>query len=159
MDGEGLLRRGVDVVLFFGVFAIERSCRSERKKSGRKKRESEKRSLFFEKKKHGNFKEQNSIPLSLTSCGDLAYSTSTGNVLPGDLEHGSVPEEGREARRVERRRGDDEPKVPRPPCRDGLEHAEQDVGVERALVGLVHDDGRVGLEVRVAERLAEEDAC
>ena len=78
---------------------------------------------------------------------------------PRDLEHGSVPEEGREARRVERRRGDDEPKVPRPPCRDGLEHAEQDVGVERALVGLVHDDGRVGLEVRVAERLAEEDAC
>ena len=91
MDGEGLRRRGVDVVLFFGVFAIERSCRSERKKSGRKKRESEKRSLFFEKKKHGNFKEQNSIPLSLTSCGDLAYSTSTGNVLPGIWNTGASP--------------------------------------------------------------------
>ena len=81
-----------------------------------------------------------------------------GESPPRDLKHRSVPEERREARRVERRRGDDQAKVPGPARGDGLEHAEQHVCVEGALVGLVHDDGRVGLEVRVAEGLAEEDA-
>ena len=41
---------------------------------------------------------------------------------------------------------------------DGFQNAEEHVSVERALVGLVHDDGGVVLEVRVAEGLAEEHA-
>ena len=81
-----------------------------------------------------------------------------GESPPRDLEHGGVPEERREARGVERRRGHDQPEVPRPARGDGLEHAEEHVGVQGALVRLVHDDRGVGLEVRVAEGLAEEDA-
>ena len=64
-----------------------------------------------------------------------------------------VAEECGELVRVHRGRGHDELHVA-PPRDDLLEDAEEDVGVERSLVRLVHDDGRVRVEVGRGERLA-----
>ena len=41
---------------------------------------------------------------------------------------------------------------------DLAEQAKEHVGVERALVGLVHDDGAVVIQVRLPQRLPQQDA-
>jgi hypothetical protein len=132
-------------------------------REGRRKRKvCRKREVFFP-----------SLPLSLSLSLSLLSPLSLINSYllrrprvqhvhwegpPRDLEHGSVPEERREPSRVQGGGGDDEPEIARPAGRDGFQNAEEHVSVERALVGLVHDDGGVVLEVRVAEGLAEEHA-
>mmetsp|Transcript_4303 Transcript_4303/g.14281 ORF Transcript_4303/g.14281 Transcript_4303/m.14281 type:complete len:411 (+) Transcript_4303:1720-2952(+) len=76
-----------------------------------------------------------------------------------DAEHGGVAsEEVGELLRVQRRRRHDELQVP-PLLRDDLtEQPQKHVRVQRPLVGLVHDDGRVRVEVRLAEGFTEKDA-
>ena len=76
---------------------------------------------------------------------------------PGHLDHRRAVEVGREARRVDRGRGDDDLEVG--PLRQQLaEVAEQEVDVEAALVGLVDDQHLVGPQEAVALDLGQQDA-
>ncbi len=80
---------------------------------------------------------------------------------PRNLDHRGRdirrPEMPREALRVERRRGDDDPEV-RPPRQQLLQVPQQEIDVETALVRLVDDDRVVGRERRIALRFREQDA-
>ena len=82
---------------------------------------------------------------------------------PGDLDDRRrltgphVGEVGREPLRVDRRRGDDQLQV-RTARQQPAQIAQQEVDVERALVGLVDDDRVVAAQVAVALQLGQQDA-
>ena len=60
-------------------------------------------------------------------------------------------------RRVDRRRGDDQPQFG-PLGEQPFQVADEEIDVQRALVGLVEDDRVILVEVRVALRLGQQDA-
>ena len=76
---------------------------------------------------------------------------------PGDVEDGRVVKVLGELGGVERGRGDEQLEVGAE-ARDILEQAEEDVGVQRALVRLVEHHRRVAREVRLAQELTEQHA-
>ena len=75
----------------------------------------------------------------------------------GDREDGRAAEEVREGLRLERRGGDDHAQVGTA-REDAPQAPEDEVHVERALVGLVHHDRVVGAQERVRAQLREQDA-
>ena len=80
-----------------------------------------------------------------------------GEESTGDGDNGRAVEEVGEAFGVERGGGDDDAEVGA--ARQGaLEQTEQEVDVERTLVGLVDDKGGVTAEERVIARLGQQDA-
>ena len=80
-----------------------------------------------------------------------------GEGAAGDLEHGHAAEKISEFGGVERGGCDDEFEIVAA-GNDLAQDAEQDVGVEGALVGLVHDDARVSVKIAFLQRLAQQDA-
>ena len=89
--------------------------------------------------------------------GRLAVQHLHGECSSGYAEDGRAAEVDGEAVGVHGGRGDDELEVPAP--HEDLPHeAEQHIGVERALVRLVHDDAAVGVEVLAGQRLAQQHA-
>ncbi len=76
---------------------------------------------------------------------------------PGHLDDGRTVEMLAKTLQVDGRRGDDDLQI-RPPRQQGLEKAEQEIDVQRTLVGLVDDDGVVTLEEAVVLRLGQQDA-
>lgn len=75
----------------------------------------------------------------------------------GDFEDGHTAKKICEFSGVERGRGDDELEIVAP--RDNLtQDAKQQVGVDGALVRLVHNDAGVGIKVLFLQRLTEQDA-
>ena len=75
----------------------------------------------------------------------------------GDVDDRGVGEVPREALRVDRGRGDDQPEL-RAPGQDALQVTEQEVDVEAALVRLVDDQGVVLVEQTVALNLRQQYA-
>ncbi len=80
-----------------------------------------------------------------------------GERAPRDLEHWHTAEKICEFGGVERGGGDDELEVIAT-GHNFAQDAKQHVGVEGALVGLVHNDAGVGVEVPLLQRLAQKDA-
>ena len=80
-----------------------------------------------------------------------------GEESTGDGDNGRAVEEVGEALGVKRGGGDDDAEVGA--ARQGaLEQTEQEVDVERTLVGLVDDEGGITTEERVVARLGQQDA-
>jgi len=76
---------------------------------------------------------------------------------PGYLDDGRTVEMLGKALQVNGRRSDDDLQI-RPPRQQSLEEAQQEIDVQRTLVGLVDDDGVVTLEEAIVLRLGQQDA-
>lgn len=95
--------------------------------------------------------------VEVVGLGLLGVVDVDGVPAAGDVEDGRAVKVPRELLRVHRR-GRDEQLELRPEARDVLDEAEEDVGREGALVGLVDHERGVPAEVGLGEELAEQHA-